>query len=730
MLLDRRDGWGDRIRSGVSAPAAVVGEIARPHLVERVTAALESAGVAVLVAPHGCGKTVLVGQWARNAPRVAWLGVTAADRDPATFVRSLVRAMRTIEPDVGAAALVTIAFSGQDGPSIAIERLLDEVAALGAVTLVIDGLDVIDQSETAELADDLARRPVEVRLVLVGRSDAFVAAERFAVTGSAVEVIGHDELLFSTAEVEAVAGDRARQIIEQTAGWPRWVARALLDTEQTPRRRDANDALVEASRAIADDLTPELRAFVVDLAVLGEFTSALGSVALDRSDVVEHLDDLHRLHLVPNPDPIDGWYRLDPFVRRGGRALAMAEAPARRSQILGRAVEWCIEHDRPDLALQFTHDLGGAADARTILLRHGPAWAMNSRTGPVLDWCNRLLATDTCARDADLLLVRAWSEAQSDRVTQLSETLGAVEDIVSDADSPVDRARLAEVLVLRSHLCRRIGRFADALTLAHEAARLAPEAAALDGWIGPPDHARISLTLGMAALWAGSLEQADAVLRRTGLTLVRPAGRAVAISHQALGAWVSGRPGSAVLASIAAPLLADPTLMGPAATSPLAIVALVADAPVADGAVAHLETISAASSYVGDTVLVELALARVHARRDDTAARDACLAQVEREIASCAQPGILPALLERQRSLLSVAAPLDVSPSRFSASETLLLRGLASDATEREIAETLFLSYNTVRTYRRRIYRRLGVESRAAAVARATQLGLLAAPNS
>ena len=54
-----------------------------------------------------------------------------------------------------------------------------------------------------------------------------------------------------------------------------------------------------------------------------------------------------------------------------------------------------------------------------------------------------------------------------------------------------------------------------------------------------------------------------------------------------------------------------------------------------------------------------------------------------------------------------------------------MLRLLASDLTVREIGATLFLSPNTVRSHTRAIYRKLGVRSRADAVARADALGLL-----
>jgi LuxR family maltose regulon positive regulatory protein len=49
---------------------------------------------------------------------------------------------------------------------------------------------------------------------------------------------------------------------------------------------------------------------------------------------------------------------------------------------------------------------------------------------------------------------------------------------------------------------------------------------------------------------------------------------------------------------------------------------------------------------------------------------------------------------------------------------------MATDLSNREIGERLFLSPNTIRSHRRALYIKLGVHSRADAIARATALGL------
>ena len=54
-----------------------------------------------------------------------------------------------------------------------------------------------------------------------------------------------------------------------------------------------------------------------------------------------------------------------------------------------------------------------------------------------------------------------------------------------------------------------------------------------------------------------------------------------------------------------------------------------------------------------------------------------------------------------------------------------MLRLLATDLTGPEIARRLFVSVNTLRTHTRHIFTKLDVNTRPAAVRRATELGLL-----
>ncbi len=60
-----------------------------------------------------------------------------------------------------------------------------------------------------------------------------------------------------------------------------------------------------------------------------------------------------------------------------------------------------------------------------------------------------------------------------------------------------------------------------------------------------------------------------------------------------------------------------------------------------------------------------------------------------------------------------------------SPAELVVLGGLAAGLSRREIGADLYISLHTVKTHTRALYRKLGVTSRAEAIARADTLGIL-----
>ena len=123
-----------------------------------------------------------------------------------------------------------------------------------------------------------------------------------------------------------------------------------------------------------------------------------------------------------------------------------------------------------------------------------------------------------------------------------------------------------------------------------------------------------------------------------------------------------------------------------------------------------------------------LLLARVRCRRGHLNEASDALRVARLELDELGDSGTLPQLAddveqehERASSRVGRGEVLE-TPSE---AELAVLRLLTSELSARDIGGELFLSANTVRTHTRAIYRKIGVNSRAEAVAKAAVLGLL-----
>jgi LuxR family transcriptional regulator, maltose regulon positive regulatory protein len=127
-----------------------------------------------------------------------------------------------------------------------------------------------------------------------------------------------------------------------------------------------------------------------------------------------------------------------------------------------------------------------------------------------------------------------------------------------------------------------------------------------------------------------------------------------------------------------------------------------------------------------DTALAHLMVAGLGAGSAHDAR--AHLDQARRIVAGCPDPGVVPGFVREVEALLRLGAASGpahtITPAQpLTPREGNVLRLLHSDLSLREIAAELFVSYYTVKSQTRAIYRKLGVSTRAEAVSRSTADG-------
>jgi DNA-binding CsgD family transcriptional regulator len=118
--------------------------------------------------------------------------------------------------------------------------------------------------------------------------------------------------------------------------------------------------------------------------------------------------------------------------------------------------------------------------------------------------------------------------------------------------------------------------------------------------------------------------------------------------------------------------------------------------------------------------LIGLLRAWSFVRTGDVAAARQMLTEADEAMATLAEPGVLIALSRRVRAIVASGSDEPLLRAR----ELEVLAALAAGRSRRRVAEELFLSVNTVKTYARQAYRKLGVNTLADAVARCESLGI------
>jgi LuxR family maltose regulon positive regulatory protein len=121
-----------------------------------------------------------------------------------------------------------------------------------------------------------------------------------------------------------------------------------------------------------------------------------------------------------------------------------------------------------------------------------------------------------------------------------------------------------------------------------------------------------------------------------------------------------------------------------------------------------------------------LVAAEAHARAGDFRAGREALDRADELLRTSPDPGPLPLLWDRVAAQVASSENNGAVPAEeVSPAELRVLRLLAEDLTRGEIASSLVVSVNTVKTHQRSLYRKLGTGERETAIARARAHGLL-----
>ena len=722
---------------------------------ERIQNALDAAGGAaltLLAAPTGYGKTTAVRSWcARGETPVAWVTLDAGDDDPVRLWTYVATAVDRIRQGLGRPALMRLRVAGVS-LEVVVDELMNGIVSFGApLIVVLDDLQAVTDSDSlASIEYAIERLPANARLLVISRVDPVIRLARLRGRGALAELRAAD-LAFGPEEARELLVEReglplteadVAALVERTEGWPAglylaalWL-RGLDDPSSRVREfaghhRQVADYL---GSEVLDALDEDMRSFLMRTAVLGRFTAELSDDVLGRSDSSSMLAELEHSNLFLVP--LDGrgdWFRYHTLFAERLQLELQAIDPQAEVEIHRRASLWFRERGLVVEAAQHAGDGHDYAFVARLLAEYHPSLLQTGLSATLLRGIRSLPETEllqfpilpvaaavavgltggpALERRRFLALADRAKAEHPDRVLAYHDAAAEmahafwIDDDVGEAVSHGRRAAALAESGGAAVYVAALASLASALYMAgelEEAGEAAQKAVRhLDG--GHPDLERVEAWSILALI---ALERGHLAAARSHANEARILAREIGVRDS----WTGGS----------------------AAAAQAAVLAAEGKLPEAEREADHaVRTRRGPEPNVAQAWSL-IQLATIRARRGRLPQAEEAVEEARQMLAEIRDPGRLPALAAEATAVLARAcAEADAGALRdpLTPSEIDILRLLATDLSQREIGQQLFLSLNTIKTHTRNIYRKLGASSREDAIARAVAAGLLDSANS
>ena len=719
-------------------------DVVRDGLLRQLPLATDDHRLVIVAAPGGWGKTTLLGTWeaAASDTQFRWCSLTPPDNDTTRFINRLVD---TASPLVDETPLPD---PGASTPMVWVEKALpmfvEALDASGPNAIVLDDYHLIDNPDTHGVVQSLVDGVgPETLVVLSSRVDPPLKLARLRAARAVTEIRSED-LRFTVADTDELlrnafsldlSPEHVELLVNTTEGWPAALSLAAQSLRSVNDPEEFLTRFVSTDRLIVDYLAEELldtlpaahQLFLHDTSVVDMFVpglaAALTSGGKQSIDAAEIGEDLERRGLVSRHYESNRlWFRYHQLLR--DVLYRRLEPETQRARHL-TAGAWFVANDQPRRAIEQLTSGGEIEQAASLVAEHAADYVLRGRYATVIAWITDL--ADAPDVDPGLFLLGAQAALYGGHLEQGQAWLTRAE---SGSNLSISEQLLA--LSLRATVAHADGRIADAITVADE---LVDRYEASNGDIGldPGELADCLLVAGVAFSLGGQTERSEQWLDRcisiAGSGGPHPASVA-ALGMKSMHAYAQGDVAAAESIvdrafSVADELGLSPTSINMAPS--LATRVLTGSDDAAREAIEHFLEIC-------EHLYTPYGIAHGHSceafywmRAGDHDRADRALVAARDLLDEIKQPA---PLIEQYYEIVSGqlagepgGGPV-AGPTALTDRELQVLRAFSSNLSQREIGRELFLSFNTIKTYARSAYRKLGVSSRAEAVAVCREAGV------
>jgi LuxR family maltose regulon positive regulatory protein len=733
----------DLIEAKLALPAVRAETVVKSGLIDRLCSS--SARAVSVVAPAGFGKTTLLAHLGERDERsFATVALDERDNDPVVLLRYVAAALDRIEP-VPPPVFEALSTPGRSVWSTCIPRVCAALSAMTTpVVLVLDDLHFVsDPTSLDAVAALLDHVPERSQIVVSSPEEPALPLARLRAQARLLE-IGTDDLrmtveeaatLLHNADVELDDADVA-ELTRRTEGWPAGLYLAALSLQAGGSGASEVHTFSGDDRFVADYLRLELLSrltaeevhFLTHTSVLDRMCGGLCDAVLGRSDSATVLVALERSNrfLVPL-DRNRTWYRYHHLFRDLLRSELEHREPGTAAELSRRAMEWCEAHGLLEPALHYAHE-AGEADAVAHFIEQLTLPTYYAGGVATLETWLGWYDDGLLGRYPTIAVLGAWIFHLTGRPAKGARWERAAQRSTVMPELPDGSASIEPwIATLRGFTCP------DGIERMLADCELALDTLGPEGWW----QASAQLAAAAAHAFRGDSGRARAAFV-VAAELAGAAGgtdeESVAFAELALlameaGAWEQAASHAGRAVAIAEKAKIDDYLASGLAFASAARVAVhKGDVAQAREHVARIHRLRPLFSHGFPWVSVQtgLELTRVHLALGEPAVAGTVLSEAEAILRVRPRLGTLAEQArELRQRVAATSTPGGAWALSLTAAELRLLPLLTTHLAFPQIGERLFLSRTTIKTQAISIYRKFGVSSRAEAIERAVELGLL-----
>jgi LuxR family maltose regulon positive regulatory protein len=725
-------------------PPHRIGFVHRSDLVDRLADDVDRKLVLV-PAPAGYGKTTLLTQWAHQESerRFAWLSLSAAENDPVMLWRYIFASLRRVVPGLAEQPWSNLSGSAPDLDGMVIPGMLNALLEVaGRIVLVLDDYHVVDNPTCHEsiqfFVDHLPR---STQLVLATRSVPPLMLSSLVAQRQILE-IDRTDLAFDkheTAQALAfatpVSAEDANGVFDNTEGWPVGVYLAGEALRHAGSEEGVRGAVGvrPLERYLTDEmlsaLASEDRDFLASTSILEELSGDLCDHVIGGAGSAARLSAAARSNLLVSPIDASGeWYRCHAVLREALLRVLHAEAPDDLTLLHRRAHQWFLDHGDVSRAITHAMEAGDHRIAADLIYLHYFEYWATGRLETAHRWLNAL--PESVIEDyPPLLIAAAWISAFLGDASEMRRYAEAASNAEYLEPMPDGTTYAALLVALRANL------WLDGVTEWLPPAEVAYEAEAP----GTPSRRLAAVHLGCARVATGDFDGGQAVWEEAVAATDVPdafstytAGQ-LALLEVLRGRWVEAEELAAQARETIESQGLEHVLTSAAAYVAAAVTAARARRVVEAQQYLRTATPLAHVYSIGlpfDGLEVHTFAAEAQLLMGDVVAARSHARKAAEYLEVLGDGGVFAARLEQVTADIESRPPEDSAepeegPESLTTRERQILALLDSELSLRDIGHELYVSRNTAKTHVARIYRKLGVSSRAGAVTRARELDLV-----